>query len=194
MVILAKTELAAGTALFPVPAVMISCGSATGEQNIVTVAWVGTVCSDPPMVAIGLRASRHSHQIISDAREFVVNIPSAEQTVAMDYCGIVSGKDHNKFAECSFTAMKGSKLDYAPLIAECPVNLECVVKQVHNLGSHDLFIAEVVAVQVDEAMMSGSRIDHLAVKPVCYVAGTYYGLGEMIAKGGVGKQMKTRQG
>ena len=191
---MAKTELAAGTALFPVPAVMISCGSATGERNIVTVAWVGTVCSDPPMVAIGLRASRHSHHIISGAEEFVVNIPSEEQTVAMDYCGLVSGKDHDKFAECGFTVIKSSKLDFAPIIAECPVNLECKVRQVLNLGSHDLFIAEVVAVQVDESLVSGNRIDHVAVKPVCYVSGTYYGLGEMIAKGGAGKQMKIRQG
>lgn len=191
---LAKTVLAASTALFPVPAVMISCATPAGEKDIVTVAWVGTICSDPPMVAIGLRPSRHSHRIITESREFVVNIPSADQTVAMDYCGLVSGKDHDKFADCGFSATVSSQLKYAPLIAECPVNLECQVQQVLSLGSHDLLIAQVVAVQAEETLVNANRIDHVTAQPVCYAGGTYYGLGELIAKGGVGRQIKERQG
>ena len=171
---------------------MISAQGKSGRPNIVTVAWVGTVCSEPPMVAIGLRASRHSHRLITETEEFGLNIPTSEQVTAMDFCGIVSGRDYDKFAECGFTAASASKLEFAPLIAECPVNLECKVRQVVSLGSHDLFIAEIVAVQAEEACLVQNRIDPSAVKPVSYAGGTYFGLGEIVARGGVGKQMKAK--
>lgn len=174
---------------------MISARGTTGKPNIVTVAWVGTVCSEPPMVAIGLRPSRHSHQMIMETQEFGLNIPTSDQVTAMDYCGIVSGRDFDKFERCGFTAVQASKLEFAPLIAECPVNLECKVSQVLSLGSHDLFVAEIVAVQAEESLVSHNRVDPVAVKPVSYAGGTYFGLGELIARGGVGKQMKEeRQG
>lgn len=189
---MAKTVLAASTALFPVPAVMISACGRSGKPNIVTVAWVGTVCSEPPMVAIGLRASRHSHQMIMETQEFGLNIPTSDQVTAMDFCGIVSGRDYDKFAECGFTPAPASKLEFAPLIAECPVNLECKVSQVISLGSHDLFIAEIVAVQAEQSCLVQNRIDPTAVKPVSYAGGTYFGLGELVARGGVGKQLKTK--
>ncbi len=190
---MAKIELAATTALFPVPAVMISSQAADSKPNIVTVAWVGTVCSEPPMVAIGLRASRHSHRLISESGEFVVNIPSRDQVVSMDYCGLVSGRDQDKFIDTGLTAVPASKLELAPLIDECPVNLECKVQQVIGLGSHDLFVGEVVAVQADESVLANNRIDPAAANPVSYSGGRYFGLGELVASGGVGKQMK-RQG
>jgi flavin reductase (DIM6/NTAB) family NADH-FMN oxidoreductase RutF len=189
---LAKIQLAATTALFPVPAVMISSRAADSKPNIVTVAWVGTVCSEPPMVAIGLRASRHSHDLISASGEFVVNIPRSDQVMPMDYCGLVSGRDQDKFAATGLTAVPASKLQFAPLIAECPVNLECQVRQVINLGSHDLFVGEVVAVQADESVLKNNRIDPAAAEPVSYSGGRYFGLGELIAAGGVGNQMKRR--
>lgn len=188
-----KTVLNPSTALFPVPAVMVSCAAPSGAKNIITLAWVGTVCSEPPLVAIGIRPSRHSHPMILDAQEFVINLPSADQTVATDYCGIVSGRDHDKFAECGFTAAPASRLQHAPLIAECPVNLECQLRQVLHLGSHDLFIGEVVAVQAEAELVNGGRIDQQAAQPICYAGGTYYGLGKLIAKAGVGKQMQQRQ-
>ncbi len=144
------------------------------------------------MVAVGLRPSRLSHQLITETGEFGLNIPTSEQVTAMDFCGIVSGRDYDKFAECGFTPAPASKLKFAPLIAECPVSLECKVRQVVSLGSHDLFIAEIVAVSAEESCIGQNRIDPLAVKPVSYAGGTYFGLGEMVARGGVGKQMKTK--
>lgn len=189
---MSKVQLPPGTALFPVPAVMISCGSVDAGPDIATVAWVGTVCSEPPMVGISLRESRHSHHIIADSREFVLNIPSQDQVVAMDYCGLVSGRDHDKFKECGFTAVKPTKLDYAPLIGECPVNLECKVHQVHNLGSHDLFIAEIVAVHAKEEILDNNRLRHEAAQPVCYAGTTYYGLGPAVGRVGAGNEVRKR--
>ncbi len=190
---MSKVQLPAGTGLFPVPAVMISCASVDAGPDIVTVAWTGVVCSEPPMVSISLRESRHSHHIIADSREFVLNIPSEEQVAAMDYCGLVSGRDHDKFKECGFTAEKPSKLGYAPLIKECPVNLECKVHQVHNLGSHNVFIAEVVAVHANEEIVENNRVKHDAAKPICYAGSTYYALGQPVARVGAGKEIKNRQ-
>ena len=132
----------------PIPAVLVSCGG-TGEwrPNLITIAWTGTVCTDPPMLAISVRPDRHSHAIIGATREFAVNVPSAAEVKALDWCGVVSGRDADKFAATGLTPAPALKLG-CPIVAECPLNIECRVRRTMELGSHTLFLAEVVAVQV----------------------------------------------
>ncbi|MBN1659620.1 MAG: flavin reductase family protein [Anaerolineae bacterium] len=170
------------TALFPVPAVLVSCG--VQAPNIITLAWVGTLCSEPPSVGIGVRAERYSHGLIVEAGEFVVNLPRADQAGIVDYCGQVSGRAVDKWAACDLTRVPGTKVR-TPLIAECPVALECVVSHQLALGTHDLFVGEVVAVQVDEAMLDErGRIDYGRVNPMAYVGGYYYGVNELLGRFG----------
>ena len=139
-----------GTVLYPLPAVLVSCGAAPEEYNMLTVAWTGTVCSDPPMCFISVRPERHSHAIISRTGEFVINLTTRRLARAADWCGVRSGRDFDKFREMGLTAVPSEKVA-APLIAESPVNIECRVRQVLPLGTHDMFLAEVVGVQADEA-------------------------------------------
>ena len=138
----------AGNMLYPVPAVMISCQRPGERPNIITVAWTGTICSDPAMVSISVRKERYSYDIIRETGEFVINLTTNDLTFATDYCGVKSGKDVDKFKEMNLTPSK-SKTISAPGISESPVSLECKVKQVLELGSHDMFLAEVTAVSVD---------------------------------------------
>lgn len=182
-----KRILKGSTALYPVPAALITCSDGNGKKNIVTLAWVGTVCSDPPMVAIGVRPTRHSYQMIKDSGEFVVNLPRADQVNETDYCGMYSGRDVDKFEQTGLTAIPASQVK-APLIAECPVALECKVRQTLSLGSHDVFIGEVVAVQADEDVMSGQRLDPAKLSPLAYVGGAYWSLGEQVASHGVSRK------
>lgn len=166
------------TALFPVPVVLVSCG--TGKPNIITLAWAGTVCSEPPMVGIGVRPGRHSHALIVETGEFVVNLPRADQVDMVDYCGQVSGREVDKWVVCGLTPVPGTQVS-APLIAECPVALECIVRQRLALGSHDLFIGEVVAVQADEAILDDrGRLDYERIGPLAYLGGYYHSLGERL--------------
>jgi flavin reductase (DIM6/NTAB) family NADH-FMN oxidoreductase RutF len=182
---MAKTSHDASTALFPTPAVMVTCG--VERPNIITLAWVGTVCSNPPMVGIAVRPERYSHQLIREVGEFVVNLPTAAQVEAVDRCGNLSGRDHDKFALCGLTAVPASKVR-VPLIAECPIHLECVVRQTLSLGTHDLFIGEVVAVQADEALRGGRRgIDYSKAGLLCYVAGQYHALGKLLGPQGMSR-------
>ncbi len=182
---MAKIQLRPHTLLCPVPAVMVSCGTADGRQNIITIAWAGTVCSDPPMLSIAVRPLRYSYQMIADTGEFVVNIPSSKLLKALDYCGVVSGRDVDKFAQCGLTAAPASQLHYAPLIAECPLNLECEVEQELMLGSHALFLARIVAVQADESVLDAKHlIDHQLAQPVAYAGSNYYELGTLLGRHG----------
>ena len=142
----------AGNMLYPVPAVMISCQRPGERPNIITVAWTGTICSDPAMVSISVRKERYSYDIIRETGEFVINLTTNDLTFATDYCGVKSGKDVDKFKEMNLTPSK-SKTISAPGISESPVSLECKVKQVLELGSHDMFLAEVTAVSVDPKYM-----------------------------------------
>ena len=176
---MAKVTQKPGTVLYPIPAVMVSCGS--GERaNIITLAWVGTLCSKPPLVGIGVRASRLSYSLIEDLGEFVVNLPSADQVKEMDYCGFVSGRDEDKWAACGFTRAAASQVQ-VPLIAECPVNIECRLHQTVSLGSHDLFIGQVVAVQVDEAVLDAKgRLDVAKANPFAFLNGEYRKVGELL--------------
>lgn len=186
---MAKIQLKPHTMLTPVPAVMVSCGTPAGQHNIITLAWVGTVCSDPPMLSIAVRPLRHSYQMIAATKEFVVNIPSSSQTEAMDYCGVVSGRDVDKFTEQGLTAAPASQLQHAPLIAECPINLECRVEQELMLGSHALFLANIVAIQANAAVLDAQqRIDQDLAKPVAYAGSKYYELGKLLGQHGFSRR------
>lgn len=167
-----------GTMLFPVPVVMVSCAEENVRPNIITVAWTGVVCSDPPMLSVSIRPGRHSHGIIMRSRQFVVNIPSMKQIRLTDYCGVVSGRDVDKFAETGLTAGPASAVS-APLILECPIHLECRVRQTLELGSHTLFLAEIAAVQVSKHLIDESG--RLAVEQAnlaAFAHGGYYPLGK----------------
>ena len=152
----------AGNMLYPVPAVMISCQRPGERPNIITVAWTGTICSDPAMVSISVRKERYSYDIIRETGEFVINLTTNDLTFATDYCGVKSGKDVDKFKEMNLTPSK-SKTISAPGISESPVSLECKVKQVLELGSHDMFLAEVTAVSVDPKYMDEKGKFHLMI-------------------------------
>ena len=184
---MAKVIRKPGTVLYPIPAVMVSCG--VGERaNIITLAWVGTLCSEPPLVGIGVRPSRYSHGLIQQVGEFVVNLPAASQAKWVDYCGMVSGRDEDKWAACGFTPAPATEVQ-VPLIAECPVNIECRVQQVLSLGSHDLFIGQVVAVQMDEAVLDErGRLDFAKAKPFAYRGGEYRQVGERLGTFGYSRK------
>ncbi len=186
---MAKRELKPTTTLFPTPPVMVTCQDRAGRANIITLAWVGVVNSEPPMIGIGIRPSRFSHGIIKASRQFVVNVPSEELLKATDFCGVTSGRNVDKFEATGLTAVPAEKLD-APLIQECPVNLECAVRQILNLGSHDLFIGEIVALHVDEKVLGqGESVSIQKVRPFAYCpgAGEYWNLGELIGTHGFTK-------
>lgn len=167
----------AGNMLYPLPVVLVSV--ADGEtQNILTVAWAGTVCTNPPMVSISVRPERYSYEMIKKSGEFVLNLTTKELVYAADYCGVKSGRDVDKFRELKLTALPAEQVK-APLIEQSPVNIECRVVQVQNLGSHDLFLAEVLAVHADEKYLDEKgRFDLSKADPVVYSHGTYYNLKE----------------
>ena len=148
-----------GTVIYPVPAVMVSCGTME-QKNIITVAWTGTVNSDPAMTYVSIRPSRHSYNIIKETGEFVINLVTERLAYACDFCGVRSGRDLDKFEAMHLTAKKGEKVN-APIIYESPVNIECKVKKIEKLGSHHMFLAEVVAVHADEAYMDKNNKFHL---------------------------------
>ncbi|MFZ5648815.1 MAG: flavin reductase family protein [Bacillota bacterium] len=167
------------TALTPVPAVLVTVADGGGKDNIITIAWVGTVNSEPPMISISVRPSRYSHRLLEETGEFVVNLPTVDMVRELDLCGMVSGKDEDKFSLCGFQREPASKVK-APLIDRCPVNIECVVRNKLSLGSHDMFVGEVVAVHVDEAVLDGSKIDLDKMRPVAFNHGEYRELGNML--------------
>lgn len=181
-----KKLIKKGTYLFPTPAAMVSCAGAGTSPNIITLAWVGVVCSEPPIVSISVRPSRHSHRLIKESSEFVVNIPRENQLRELDFCGMASGRDVDKFAKLGLTPLAGSQVA-APLIKECPVNLECRVIDVKSLGTHDLFLGEIVAVHMDEEVMNDKGdIDISRLRPIAYCpqAAQYWSLKETIGKYG----------
>jgi len=176
--------------LYPVPVVMLSCGSTPETHNIITVSWTGTICSDPPMLSVSIRPERHSYALIKDSGEFMVNLVTREMATAADWCGVKSGQQEKKFQAQGLTPSKASKLS-APIIKESPVNIECKTTQVIPLGTHDLFLANVVAVQVDEHYIDQSgkfRLDK--ADPVCYSHGFYYTLGQNLGHFGFSVRKK----
>lgn len=180
-----------GNMLYPLPAVMVSVGDKKGETNIITVAWTGTICSSPAMLYVSVRPERYSHHMIKETGEFVVNLTTEDLVRATDYCGVRSGKDVDKWKEAGLTRGRADKLSYAPIIEECPVNLECKVTEVKELGSHDMFLAEVVAVQIDEKYMDESGKFCLnETGLMAYSHGEYIGLGKKLGTFGYSVRRK----
>ena len=170
-----------GTVLYPLPAVLVSCGAAPEEYNMLTVAWTGTVCSDPPMCYISVRPERHSYEIIRRTGEFVINLTTERLARAADWCGVRSGRDYDKFREMGLTPGKALHVA-APIVEESPVNIECRVRQVVPLGSHDMFVAEVVGVQADAVYIDPQSGKFCLEKacPIVYSHGEYFGLGQAL--------------
>ncbi len=169
-----------GNMLYPLPAVMVGCKGKDGKNNIITVAWTGTVCTNPPMVYISIRKERYSYGIIKDTGEFTINLTDQSLVRAADYCGVKSGREVDKFKEMKLTPVKGVHIE-APCIEEAPVNIECRLKEIIPLGSHDMFLSEVLGVHADSNYMNEKgKFDLSKAKPIVYSHGEYYGLGELL--------------
>ena len=181
-----------GNMLYPLPAVMVSAADKAGNANILTVAWTGTICTNPAMLYISVRPERYSSHMIKETGEFVVNLTTEKLAYATDWCGVKSGKDVDKWKEMKLTKGKSEKLSYAPIIQESPVNIECQVTEVKELGSHHMFLAEVKAVQVDEKYMKkNGKFDLNATGLLAYSHGEYLSLGKEL--GGFGWSVKKKR-
>jgi flavin reductase (DIM6/NTAB) family NADH-FMN oxidoreductase RutF len=170
-----------GTLIYPLPAVLVSCGESPEEYNLLTVAWTGTVCTNPPMCYISVRKERHSYDIIRRTGEFVINLTTEELARATDWCGVRSGRDENKWQAMGLTPMVTEHVK-APIVAESPLSICCRVRQVVELGSHDMFIADVVGIEADERYIDPQtgKFSLDKAKPIVYSHGEYYTLGELI--------------
>lgn len=183
-----------GNMLYPLPAVLVSVADREGNANLFTVAWTGTICSDPPMVSISVRPERYSYHMIEDTGEFVINLTTGDLAYATDYCGVKSGRDVDKWREMKLTPVPAEHVG-APLVAESPVNLECRVTQKLELGTHHMFLAKVLSVHADERYMDENGRFHLnSAKPLVYSHGRYLTVGEEIGKFGYSVQKKRKQG
>ncbi len=190
---MAKQHWKPGNMLYPVPAVMVSCQRQGEKPNIITVAWAGTVCSDPAMVSVSIQKKRYSYGIIRDSGEFVVNLTTKKLAKATDYCGVRSGRDVDKFAETGLTPCPSQAVG-CPGIAQSPVNIECRVTEVKNLGSHDLFLAQVVGVSVDETLLDASgRLRLSRSGLMVYSHGNYFEVGQQIGSFGYSVKKKKKQ-
>ena len=187
---MAKVDFKPGNMLYPLPAVLVSVADAQGNDNLFTVAWTGTVCSDPAMVSISVRPERYSYQMLRQTGEFVINLTTEKLAFATDFCGVKSGHDLDKWKELGLTRL-ASKVVKPPRLSESPVNIECRVEQVIPLGSHDLFLARVVAVSVDDAYMDEKGSFHLeTADPIVYSHGTYFSMGQPLGKFGYSVKKK----
>jgi len=180
-----KVKWKPGTMIYPLPAVMVTCGAERSEYNIITISWTGTVCTDPPMCYISVRPSRHSYDIIKKRGEFVINLTTASLARHTDWCGVKSGRDLDKFEETGLTPVSGDIVK-APLIAESPVNIECVVTEIKELGVHHMFLANVVAVHASREFIDPETdlFRFNESNPICYSHGNYYETGTLIGKFG----------
>lgn len=179
-----------GNMLYPLPAVLVSVAGKDGKQNLFTVAWTGTICSDPPMVSISVRPERYSYQMICETGEFVINLTTEELAFATDYCGVKSGRNTDKWKEMNLTPVSGKEVK-APLVKESPVNIECRVTEKKELGTHHMFLAEVVAVHAQEAYLDeNGRFDLAKAKPIVYSHGTYYTMGKQLGTFGYSVKKK----
>ena len=180
-----KQQWKPGTLIYPLPAVLISCGETEEEYNMLTVAWVGTICTNPAMCYISVRPERHSYDIIKRTKSFVINLTNEDMARATDWCGVRSGKDYNKFQEMRLTPQMAQKVK-APIILESPLSIECEVVEIKELGSHHMFIANVVNVQADERYIDPATDEFRLsdAKLIAYSHGHYYKLGEEIGKFG----------
>lgn len=182
---LKKVHWKPGTMVYPLPAALVSCGDNPENYNMITIAWTGTTNTSPPMAYVSIRKSRHSHKLITESGEFVINLTTKELAFATDWCGVKSGRDFDKFKEMKLTPVKGEKVN-APIVAESPINIECKVKQVISQGSHDMFLAEVVHVQATEALLDPEtgKFDFNKSTPIVYSHGEYHEVGKFIGKFG----------
>lgn len=187
----AKTIWQGGTQLAPVPVVLVGCGDGKDfKYNLITVAWAGTLASDPPMVGIGIRPERYSRGLIESCGAFTVNMPTVSMAEKVDLCGVVSGRDTDKFSECGFTAVSAEKIS-APIVAQCPLSLECQVRHTLNLGSHILYIGEILAVQVaSELIDSKNHFDVAKADLLAYAHGNYISLGDIVGSFGFSVKKK----
>lgn len=177
---MAKEIWKPGNMLYPLPVVLVSVAGRDGRYNLLTVAWAGTVCTNPPMVSISVRPERYSYPVLRETGEFVINLTTRELAYATDYCGVKSGRDVDKFRDLGLTPLPGEKVR-APLLGESPVNIECKVARMMPLGSHHMFLAEVVAVHADEKYMDERRRFHLEkAEPIVYSHGAYFVCGEQL--------------
>ena len=171
----------AGNMVYPLPAVMVSTADKNGSSNILTIAWTGTICTNPAMVYISVRPERYSYHMIKESGEFVINLTTERLARATDYCGVRSGKEVDKWKEAHLTPAKAEKLTYAPVIEECPVNIECKVTEIKELGSHHMFLAEVLAVQIDEEYLNEkNKFELNKTGLMAYSHGEYLSLGKKI--------------
>lgn len=199
---MAKQIWKPGNMVYPLPAVMVSTADREGNDNIITVAWTGTVCTNPAMLYISVRPERYSYHMLRESGEFVVNLTTEKLAKATDWCGVRSGRDFDKWKEMHLTRGKAEKLTYAPIIQESPVNIECKVTEVQELGSHHMFLAKVEAVQVDESYMNETgKFELNDTQLLAYSHGEYYTLGKKLGTFGysvrkqtAGKKKKNKKG
>ena len=190
---MAKQTWKPGNMLYPLPAVMVSVTDGKGKDNIITIAWVGTVCTNPPMVSISVRPERYSYQMIRETGEFVINLTTEKLAFATDYCGVRSGRDTDKFKETGLTKEKAEFVQ-APMIRESPVSIECRVREVKELGSHHMFLADVLAVHADEAYMDENhKFDLKLSRPLVYSHGEYSSIGKPLGTFGYSVRKKAKK-
>ena len=190
---MSKQSWKPGNMLYPLPVVMVSAADKEGRDDIITVALAGTVCTNPPMVSISIRPERYSYHMIRETGEFVINLTTEELAFATDYCGVKSGRDVDKFKETGLTREKAEKVK-APMIAEAPVSIECKVKEIRELGSHHMFIAQVAAVHADEKYMDEkNRFDLNRARPIVYSHGEYLGTGKKLGTFGYSVKKAKKQ-
>lgn len=187
---MAKTKLGAGTLLAPLPAVLVSCGDGE-KQNLITIAWTGILCTKPAKTYISVRPERFSYDIIKNSGEFVINLPSADLVKAVDWCGVRSGKTEDKWAHCGLTPEPCPDLQYAPAVQQCPVSVACRLDRIVPLGSHDMFIADILSVSVDETLLGkDGKLDYEKADLVAYSHGSYYKLGKYLGSFGYSVRKK----
>ncbi len=190
---MARTYWKPGTIIYPLPAVMVSCGETPEEFNIITIAWTGTINSDPPMCYISVRPGRHSYDIIKRTGEYVINLTTEKLARATDWCGCRSGKKYNKWKEMNLTPAP-AKIVKAPIIEESPVNIECRVKDIIELGTHHMFISDVVSVSVDDSYLNKEQAFSFSkANPLVYSHGHYFGMGDKIGKFGWSVEKKKKK-
>lgn len=183
-----------GNMVYPLPAVMVSTADTKGNDNIITVAWTGTVCTNPAMLYISVRPERYSYHLLRESGEFVVNLTTEKLAKATDWCGVRSGRDYDKWKEMHLTRGEAKKLQYAPIIQESPVNIECKVTEVHELGSHHMVLARVEAVQVDESYMNETgKFELNDTQLLAYSHGEYYTLGKKLGTFGYSVRKKKKK-
>ena len=190
---MAKQTWKPGNMLYPLPAVMVSVTDGNGRDNIITIAWVGTICTNPPMVSISVRPERYSYQMLRETGEFVINLTTEKLAFATDYCGVRSGRDVDKFKETGLTR-ENADFVQAPMIKEAPVSIECRVREVKELGSHHMFLADVLAVHADEAYMDENhKFDLKLARPLVYSQGEYSGIGRPLGTFGYSVRKKPKK-